>query len=72
MKYKKVIVSLVVACCGILYSSAENNINGKLQKVKSIVNNAIEWQFEHMPEKGRGFENPRWNGWADGVFLSAP
>ena len=71
MKYKKVIVSLVVACCGILYSSAENNINGKLQKVKSIVNNAIEWQFEHMPEKGRGFENPRWNGWADGVFLSA-
>ena len=24
-----------------------------------------------MPEEGRGFENPRWTGWADGVFLSA-
>ena len=35
------------------------------------MNKAIEWQFAHMPEKGRGFENPRWNGWADGVFLSA-
>ncbi len=41
------------------------------KEVKETVNRAIEWQFAHMPEKGRGFENPRWNGWADGVFLSA-
>lgn len=41
------------------------------EQVRNVVNSAIAWQFANMPEKGRGVENPRWNGWADGVFLSA-
>ena len=58
-------------CCGIANSWAKTPVCKEIQEVKHVVNRAIEWQLEHMPEKGRDFVNPRWNGWADGVFLSA-
>lgn len=40
-------------------------------EVGRVVNDAVEWQRDNMPEKGRAVYNPRYNGWADGVFLSA-
>ncbi len=39
--------------------------------VKSAVEDAILWQLDNMPECGRFWFNPRYVGWADGVFLSA-
>lgn len=44
----------------------------KLEFVKGIVNDAVQWQINHMPEAGRSPAiNPQYTGWADGVFLSA-
>jgi rhamnogalacturonyl hydrolase YesR len=42
------------------------------ENVRRVVNDAARWQIEHMPTAGRAPEyNPRYTGWADGVFLSA-
>lgn len=44
----------------------------KLTSVKKVVNDAAQWQTEHMPTAGRSLAiNPQYTGWADGVFLSA-
>ena len=43
-----------------------------LASVKKVVNDAAEWQATHMPDRGRNpAYNPKYTGWADGVFLSA-
>ncbi len=39
--------------------------------VVRVVNDAICWQLNHMPDEGRAWWNPKYTGWADGVFLSA-
>ena len=39
--------------------------------VKKVVNSAIKWQISHMTKEGRGIWNNEYNGWADGVFMSA-
>lgn len=39
--------------------------------VVRVVNDAVGWQLDHMPLAGREVYNPRFTGWADGVFLSA-
>ena len=39
--------------------------------VAKVVNDAICWQKDNMPTVGRAIFNPRYTGWADGVFLSA-
>jgi unsaturated rhamnogalacturonyl hydrolase len=44
----------------------------KIESVKKVVNDAAQWQIEHMPLTGRTPAiNPQYTGWADGVFLSA-
>lgn len=40
-------------------------------EVAKVVNDAIAWQKDNMPEKGRAVYNPRYTGWADGTFLTA-
>ena len=41
-------------------------------EVARVVNDAIGWQIRNMPAKGRSKSaNPKYTGWADGVFLSA-
>lgn len=42
-----------------------------LDAVRSVVNDAIDWQRENMPSRGREMWNVPYRGWADGVFLSA-
>jgi rhamnogalacturonyl hydrolase YesR len=43
-----------------------------LESVKKVVNDAAQWQIEHMPTAGRNIAyNPPYIGWADGVFLGA-
>ena len=39
--------------------------------VRQVVNAAIAWQIDNMPDQGRGKWNNKYNGWSDGVFLSA-
>lgn len=39
--------------------------------IVQVVDAAILWQKTHMPTAGRAIYNPRYTGWADGVFLSA-
>lgn len=41
------------------------------EAVSKVVNDAIQWQKENMPDAGRRHYNPKFTGWADGVFLSA-
>ncbi len=41
------------------------------ERVAETVGKSIRWQKDHMPTKGRAIYNPRYTGWADGVFLSA-
>lgn len=41
------------------------------KEIAKVVNDAIAWQKGNMPTKGRTIYNPRYNGWADGVFMSA-
>ena len=41
------------------------------EEVRRIVDKAVSWQKDHMPTRGRAIYNPRYTGWADGVFLSA-
>lgn len=41
------------------------------EAVVRVVDDAIGWQKDHMPTHGRAVYNPRYTGWADGVFLSA-
>jgi rhamnogalacturonyl hydrolase YesR len=44
----------------------------KIESVKKVVNDAAQWQTEHMPTAGRTPAiNPQYTGWSDGVFLSA-
>jgi hypothetical protein len=43
-----------------------------LESVKKVVNDAAQWQIEHMSTAGRNMAyNPQYTGWADGVFLGA-
>ena len=44
-----------------------------LESVKKVVNDAAEWQINHMPDRRQDVRpyNPKYTGWADGVFLSA-
>ncbi len=39
--------------------------------IRRVVNDAIVWQTQNMPQAGRHEWNPQYTGWADGVFLSA-
>lgn len=41
------------------------------EAVVKVVSDAVSWQLDHMPEAGRTWFNPPYQGWADGVFLSA-
>ena len=57
--------------------TAEETPAGAVEKeaspssVVQVVDAAILWQKAHMPTAGRAIYNPRYTGWADGVFLSA-
>ena len=69
---------LIILCYLILSSSAsaftQNKYTSELitESVKKVVNDAAQWQTEHMPTAGRNIAyNPQYTGWADGVFLSA-
>ena len=60
----------------IVYTSAwaQNKYVTELttESVKRVVNDAAQWQIEHMPSAGRAVAyNPQYTGWADGVFMSA-
>ncbi len=56
----------------IVYSQTKYSGELTLEQVKRVVNDAAQWQTENMPEAGRTIEyNPKYRGWADGVFLSA-
>lgn len=61
-------VTGAISCCQKVqpYSSALNET-----AVRTVVNDAIEWQKMNMPTSGREVYNPQYTGWADGVFLSA-
>lgn len=48
------------------YSSEINS-----DAVRLVVNDAIAWQIQNMPMKGRQIWNSQFTGWADGVFISA-
>ncbi len=39
--------------------------------VRAVINASIDWQRNNMPTFGRAIWNPRYTGWADGVFMSA-
>jgi len=41
------------------------------EEVSRVVNDAIQWQKNNMPTRGRTVYNPRFTGWADGCFMSA-
>lgn len=46
--------------------------NLDVESIRKVVNDAAEWQIQNMPNKGRRpAVNPKYTGWADGVFLSA-
>src|SRR5690554_4366923 len=53
--------------------SAGNTYSAAIDEnaVKKVVNDAIAWQTQNMPTRGRAIWNPQFTGWADGVFLSA-
>ena len=64
-----VVVLLLSGCAarpGTAYSDALDP-----DAVVTVVNDALSWQFDHMPTQGRTWYNPPMRGWADGVFLSA-
>jgi hypothetical protein len=63
-------VSLLLACsngtvCGNHSAALESDA------VTEVVNAALGWQLDNMPDQGREWYNPKWNGWADGVLLGA-
>ena len=56
----------------ILSAQEKYSVNLDIASVQRVVNDAAEWQINNMPEKGRHPSfNPKYTGWADGVFLSA-
>lgn len=67
---------LFAFCLFALHTSAfgQNEYSTELttESVKKVVNDAAEWQIHNMPDHGRTIEyNPKYTGWADGVFMSA-
>ncbi|MCC8019051.1 MAG: glycoside hydrolase family 88 protein [Rikenellaceae bacterium] len=64
-----VLAALLPACTG---GKTERYSAGlTVEAVVRVVNDAVGWQLDNMPEQGREVYNPRHTGWADGVFLSA-
>lgn len=67
---------ILIPCLLLFYLSsfAQSNYSAQLNThdVKKVVNDAAQWQINHMPTAGRNISiNPPFTGWADGVFLSA-
>ncbi len=63
------LAALLAGCAG---GEAERYSPGlTVAAVTRVVNDAVGWQLDNMPVQGREVYNPRYTGWADGVFLSA-
>lgn len=69
---KLVFISVVLLGTCLCFSQTNYCTELRLESVKKVVNDAAQWQTDHMPTAGRtpAF-NPQYTGWADGVFLSA-
>jgi len=71
---KKVFILVFAFAFTYALACAQNKYSTELTltSVKKAVNDAAQWQTAHMPTAGRNVAyNPRYTGWADGVFLSA-
>lgn len=66
--YCSVVWLIVFSCSGThrQYSDALNESD-----IRCVVNDVVQWQKNNMPDAGRAVYNPKYTGWADGVFLSA-
>lgn len=64
------IAALLLSC---ERKSGDGKYSSSLERedVIEVVNAALDWQLKNMPEEGRTWYNPRYTGWADGVFLGA-
>lgn len=70
----KKLVFIGVFLLSSIFSWAQEKYSSDLnsESIKKVVNDAAQWQTEHMPTFGRNpAYNPQYTGWADGVFLSA-
>ena len=70
--FKKLLLSLF--CTIVIHMVfAEKKYSAAIDEkaIREVVNDAIAWQTENMPTRGRAIWNPQFTGWADGVFLSA-
>ncbi len=65
-----ILAAVLLGACGHktdkVYSAALES-----DAVIEVVNAALDWQLDNMPEAGREWYNPRYTGWADGVLLGA-
>lgn len=69
---KFVFIGIFLAGSILIRAQEKYSTDLKIESVKKVVNDAAQWQIDHMPEAGRSLSiNPRYTGWADGVFLSA-
>ena len=66
-----VLFCTVLGACGRSVQDAGYSASLDRDSVVGITNDVISWQLDNMPEKGREWYNPRYTGWADGVFLGA-
>ena len=71
MDIRRAIILPVAAFALCMAAEGEYSADISEAAVRAVVNDAIEWQKENMPLEGRASYNPRYTGWADGVFLSA-
>ena len=69
---KLVIIGIFLAGSTLMRAQEKYSTELKIESVKKVMNDAAQWQIEHMPTAGRTLAiNPQYMGWADGVFLSA-
>ena len=69
---KFALTGAILLCTTLGFTQTKYCMKLETESVKKVVNDAAQWQTEHMPTAGRTLAiNPQYTGWADGVFLSA-
>jgi len=69
---KLVFIGFFLICSTLTWAQEKYSRDLNIESVKKVVNDAAQWQIEHIPTAGRTLAfNPQFTGWADGVFLSA-